>query len=163
MLHQQHTTMKKILFYAISTALLLGCTQQKQGQMQSADLLTEAEVYAVIAKFDEGWKNKNSSLVDSVLAEQYVYYTQSGNAFTRPNLVATAGSDIYQLQTMERENFTLQIEGNAAVVNTIWKGKGSYQGQDFDDKQRCSITIVKHNGVVKILAEHCTSIKSNTK
>jgi hypothetical protein len=60
---------------------------------------------------------------------------------------------------MEREQLTIQLEGNAAVVNTIWKGKGLYHGEDFNDKQRCSITIVKHNGQVKILAEHCTPIK----
>lgn len=151
--------MKKEFLLGIMAFLFLSCTEQKEKMAVQEDLLTEKEVYAVIEKFDEGWKNKNAVLVDSVLSEHYVYYTQSGNAFTRPNLVATAGSSEYQLQTMERENLTIQIEGNAAVINTIWKGKGFYHGEQFDDRQRCSITIVKHNGEVKILAEHCTSIK----
>jgi hypothetical protein len=114
---------------------------------------------AVIGKFDEGWKNKNEVLVDSVLSEHYVYFTQSGYTFDRPKLVATAGSDVYTLQNMERENFVVQIEGNTAVVSTIWKGEGYYHGEQFNDRQRCSVTIVKHNGIVKILAEHCTPIK----
>jgi len=123
------------------------------------EVLTEKEVFDIINKFDVGWRTKNSSIVDSVLSEQYLYFTQSGNTFNRVNLLATAGSEVYQLQTMEREQLTIQLEGNAAVVNTIWKGKGLYHGEDFNDKQRCSITIVKHNGQVKILAEHCTPIK----
>jgi len=123
------------------------------------EVLTEKEVFDVINKFDVGWRTKNASIVDSVLSEQYLYFTQSGNTFNRVNLLATAGSEVYQLQTMEREQLTIQLEGNAAVVNTIWKGKGLYHGEDFNDKQRCSITIVKHNGQVKILAEHCTPIK----
>ena len=144
--------MKKtiIILYIIFTGL--GCIKKEE-------LLKEEEVFAVINRFDEGWRNKNAELVDSVLSEKYLYFTQSGHIFTRSNIVSTAGSDIYELQTMERENLTMQIEGDAAVVNTIWKGKGYYHGEQFNDKQRCSITIVKHDGKVKILAEHCTPIK----
>jgi hypothetical protein len=122
-------------------------------------VLTNDEVIAVIMTFDEGWQTKNARIVDSVLSEKYVYYTQSGNVFDRGSLVGTAGSDIYTLQTMERENLTVEIEGNTAVVNTVWKGKGIYHGEAFNDRQRCSITIVKHDGKVRILAEHCTPIK----
>jgi hypothetical protein len=137
---------------------LVSCTVNN-GVNNNEELLTEEEVMAVIGKFDEGWKNKDEAIVDSVLSEHYVYFTQSGYTFNRAKLVATAGSDVYTLQNMERENFVVQIEGNTAVVSTIWKGEGYYHGEQFNDKQRCSVTIVKHNGVVKILAEHCTPIK----
>jgi hypothetical protein len=123
------------------------------------EVLTEKEVFDVINKFDLGWRTKNASIVDSVLSDQYLYFTQSGHTFNRMNILATAGSDVYQLQTMEREQLAIQLEGNAAVINTIWKGKGLYHGEAFNDKQRCSITIVKHKGKVRILAEHCTPIK----
>lgn len=138
----------------ILTALLffvIACKQQ--------DELTTAEVEAVIHRFDEGWKTKNAALVDSVLSPKYIYFTQSGRTFDRAGVVQTAGSSVYQLQTMEREQYTIQLEGNTAVVNTVWRGKGSYHGEVFDDRQRCSVTIVKHNGIVKILSEHCTPIR----
>ena len=144
--------MKKIFTLFLLSLFLLNCTQKEV-------TLPEQEVYAVLDKFDQGWEQKNADLVDSVLSEHYVYYTQSGRPFDRKNIIATAGSDVYQLQTMDREPLTLQIEGNTAVVNTIWKGKGFYHGEKFNDKQRCSVTIVKHKGVVRILAEHCTPIK----
>lgn len=132
--------------------LLSACREQDS-------VLTNDEVIAVITKFDEGWQTKNARIVDSVLSEKYVYYTQSGNVFDRSSLVGTAGSDVYSLQTMEREKLTVEIEGNTAVVNTVWKGKGIYHGESFNDRQRCSVTIVKHDGKVRILAEHCTPIK----
>ena len=144
--------MKRILIVLILLNLL-SCKRKN-------DLLTEAEVLVCIAAFDKGWENKNPKMVDSVLSDKYMYYTQSGNPFNRENLIATAGSDIYTLQNMKRESLTMQIDGDAAVVNTIWSGKGVYHGEAFDDRQRCSITIVKHKGIVKILAEHCTSIKT---
>ena len=108
--------MKNLLLLLLVSVLLNGCKNNDE-------ILTEKEVFAVIDKFDEGWKNKNADLVDSVLSEHYVYFTQSGQTFNRPNLISTAGSDIYKLQTMERENFTIMLEGNTAVVNTIWKCK----------------------------------------
>lgn len=145
--------------YFILFTLLFSTTISCNLQSSKKDILTEEEVKAVIDKFDEGWHYKKSNLVDSVLSPQYVYYTQSGKAFDRNAIVLTAGSNEYSLQNMQRENLTMQIEGNTAVVNTIWKGKGIYHGEAFDDKQRCSITIVKHDGKVKILAEHCTPIK----
>lgn len=146
----------RFLFYI---TLLISVSSCKS---KTPSTLTEQEVLDVISRFDEGWKNKNAKQVDSVLSSQYLYFTQSGNTFDRANLVKTAESSEYQLQTMERENFTMQIEGNTAVVNTVWKGKGSYHGENFDDKQRCSITVVKVNDEVKILAEHCTPIRPRT-
>lgn len=145
--------MKRVLTTFIVIASLLACQQDKE------EVLSEKEVHAVMDKFDQGWKEKNAHLVDSVLSPKYLYFTQSGKTFTRQGLVETAGSEEYQLQTMERENITIQTEGNTAVVNTIWKGKGIYHGEEFNDRQRCSVTIVKHNGRVMILAEHCTPIQ----
>ncbi len=122
-------------------------------------VLTKAEVLKVIERFDSGWQNKDSALVDSVLSPHYLYFTQSGNTFDRASLVTTAGSQVYTLQTMKREEVTIQLDGNTAVVNTIWSGKGFYHGEEFNDRQRCSITIVKHRKKVRILSEHCTPIK----
>ena len=125
--------------------------------------LTEDEARAVVDAFDKGWRSKNASLVDSVLSNSYLYFTQSGKTFDRSSLVATAGSDVYELQNMDRESYTVQLEGNTAVVNTVWTGKGYYHGEAFDDKQRCSITVVKHNGRTVILSEHCTPIRDSGK
>lgn len=143
--------MKKILAAGMLLLTMISCNREEE--------LTKEEVLAVIEKFDQGWQNKNAALVDSVLSEQYVYFTQSGHTFDRESLLKTAGDDIYTLQTMRRQQFTIQLEGNTAVVNTTWQGKGSYHGQEFDDNQRCSVTIVKHLGKVKILSEHCTPIR----
>ncbi len=144
--------MKKIYFISIVIVFIgLSCTQN--------ETLTREEVVAVIQRFDDGWKNKKASSVDSVLSPSYVYYTQSGAVFDRKSVVQTAGSADYKLNSMQREQFDIKIEGNTAVVNTIWIAKGSYFNSPFDDRQRCSITLIKKNGKVEILSEHCTPIK----
>ena len=126
---------------------------------QQKEVITKEEVMTVIERFDRGWKTKNTGLVDSVLAPSYIYFTQSGGISSRNKIVETAGSPEYTLDTVQRRQFDIQIEGNTAVVNTIWSGKGVYYGEPFDDTQRCSITIIKNKGKLEILSEHCTLIK----
>jgi len=122
--------------------------------------LTEEEVIAVVKRFDEGWKGKNLSIVDSVLAPSYIYFTQSGSTFNRKNLVETAGSSEYLLESAERIEYKIKLFENTAVVSTRWIGKGVYKGVNFDENQRCSITVIKIDNKVQILSEHCTPIKS---
>ncbi len=144
--------MKKIFCTAIFIILIFQSCNQKE-------TLTREEVLAAIQRFDEGWKNKNAKTVDSVLSPSYIYFTQSGGVFDRKNIVHTAGSADYKIDTVQRQQIDIKIEGNTAVVNTLWKAKGSYFGTAFNDIQRCSITIIKNNGKVEILSEHCTPVK----
>ena len=144
--------MNKCILWISLSVLLSGCRSAE-------DMLTQQEVTAIMDQFDKGWKEKKPALVDSALSTHYLYFTQSGKTFSRDALIATAGSEIYSLQDMSREQISIQIDGNAAVVNTVWSGKGMYHGESFDDKQRCSVTIIKHRGKVKILSEHCTPIR----
>jgi len=122
--------------------------------------LSEEEVIAVVKRFDDGWKGKNLSIVDSVLAPSYIYFTQSGSTFNRKNLVETAGSSEYLLESAERIEYKIKLFENTAVVSTRWIGKGIYKGVNFDENQRCSIAIIKIDNKVQILSEHCTPIKS---
>ena len=143
--------MKKPFIIILLTTLAVSCG--------SSGTLTQDEVLAVISKFDEGWENKNGELVDSVIASNYIYYTQSGGIFERDKLVQTANSPEYKLDVMQRKIFEIKIDGNTAVVNTVWYGKGRYYDKPFNDRQRCSITLIKRNGKVMIMSEQCTPIK----
>ena len=147
--------MKKIL-YLLVTIILTGCFGIGKPGTES---LTKEEVYNAITVFDNAWKSKAAPAVDSILSPAYIYFTPSGNIFPRDSIVNTAGSDNYTLTRSDRLISDIQVDGNTAVINTRWQGKGKYRGEAFDDDQRCSITVMKINGVVKIISEHCTTIK----
>jgi ketosteroid isomerase-like protein len=123
--------------------------------------ISKEEVIDAIHKFDNGWEHKNLHAVDSVLSPSYVYFTQSGGTFSRDSVVATAGETAYTLHDMSRSELDVTLDGNTAIASTRWKGKGTYRGAPFDEDQRCSITLVKKDGRVEILSEHCTPIKGN--
>ncbi len=129
------------------------------GCRKSRNTLTEEEVLNIIQRFDAGWESKNLQLVDSVLSPAYIYFTQSGGTFSREGVVQTAGSTEYTLEKMQRSALAVHLFGNTAVVSTRWKGKGVYRGVPFDEDQRCSMVVVKQNGKVSILSEHCTPVR----
>lgn len=139
------------LLFVFTAVVFLSCKKQSP--------LTKEEVIAVIKRFDEGWKTKDLKMVDSVLAPAYVYFTQSGGTFSRANLVQTAGSPEYTLDTVQRLEYHVELYENTAVVSTRWRGKGMYLGTYFNEDQRCSITVIKSNDKVEILSEHCTPIR----
>jgi len=146
--------MKRIItLFIISLVVGISCKKKQTP-------ITEEEAIAVVKRFDEGWKGKNFSIVDSVLAPAYIYFTQSGGTFTRINLVETAGSSDYLLDSAERIEYKVKLFENTAVVSTRWIGKGIYKGVTFNENQRCSITIIKIGNKVQILSEHCTPIKA---
>jgi hypothetical protein len=145
--------MKSITVLILIITLFTSCTRKQ--------VLTREEVIDVIKRFDQGWRNKNPKMVDSALAPVYVYFTQSGGTFIRDSVVQTANSPSYTLENMDRAEFDVKLYENTAVVSTRWQGKGTYKGTVFNEDQRCSITIIKHNNKVEILSEHCTPIKGN--
>lgn len=141
------------IFFLLMTLILVSCNQNDNS-------ITDDEVINVIKKFDAGWQNKNLKAVDSVLAPAYVYFTQSGGTFSRDSVVATAGESSYVLHDMSRSELLISLYDNTAVVSTRWKGKGTYRGTPFDEDQRCSVIVIKKDGKVEILSEHCTPIKT---
>lgn len=133
--------------------LLSSCAKQQD--------ITKQEVITAIKKFDNGWEYKNMTVVDSVLSPAYIYFTQSGNTFSRDSVVATSGENDYLLYDMSRSEIEVTLTGNTAVVSTRWKGKGIYRGTPFNEDQRCSLILIKKDKKVQILSEHCTPIKIN--
>lgn len=142
--------MKKLVFISLLTGLL-AC--------KKSETITRDEVMETIQRFDRGWKAKDSSGVDAVLSPSYIYFTQSGGTFSRQNVVFTAGSPDYMLDTVQRRIFDIQIQGNTAVANTVWIARGMYFNKPFADTQRCSITLIKSKGKTSILSEHCTPVR----
>ena len=133
--------------------LLSSCAKQQD--------ITKQEVITAIKKFDNGWEYKNMTAVDSVLSPADIYFTQSGNTFSRDSVVATSGENDYLLYDMSRSEIEVTLTGNTAVVSTRWKGKGIYRGTPFNEDQRCSLVLIKKDNKVQILSEHCTPIKIN--
>lgn len=69
-----------------------------------------------------------------------------------------AFSPKYTLLSAERSEIEVHRMSGTVVVSSRWRGHGTYDGQEINDDQRCSIVLGRDQQRWRILSEHCTQI-----
>jgi ketosteroid isomerase-like protein len=147
--------MKKYILLLLSTSLLVACTNTTS----SRDQLSEKEVMDFIKHYDGLWANRDTTGMKETIADNYIYFSSTGNTTTRDRIISWfTPADKYKVDTAIRSEISITINANTAVVSSRWVGSGSFDGESFRDDQRCSLTIQKEQGKLKLIAEHCTQI-----
>jgi ketosteroid isomerase-like protein len=119
----------------------------------------EASIRKLLNQYDNAWNKKDVKWVDSVLAENYVYFSSTGGTTSRKETLDFLGSPKYVLRTAQRTEIVQYASENAVIVSSRWQGHGVHNGEDFDDDQRCGLVFVKEKTKWKLLSEHCTQIE----
>ena len=81
-----------------------------------------------------------------ILAVNFRYTDPDGNQFTRMQTLDDLKSGALKFDTLEPSELSVQFYQNAAVVFGIFRFKGSYQGQAFDEQVRGTDFFVKQEG-----------------
>ena len=149
--------MKNYILLLLPIALFVGCAE-KAGQIEP---LTEKEVTDFVRHYDDIWTKRDTTGMKKAMSENYIYFTSTGNTSTRDRIISWfVPADKYQVDTAVRSEIHVIINENVAVVSSRWIGSGSFDGERFRDDQRCSLTIQKVNGELKLISEHCTQISN---
>ena len=150
--------MKKYILLFVAGSLLIACNDKKEAS-KSEEKISEQEVTAFIKHYDDLWTTRDTTGMRKAVAENYVYFSSTGNTATREQLISWFNpADRYKVDTSIRSEIHVTINGNVATVSSRWVGAGSFEGERFRDNQRCSLTIQKINGELKLISEHCTQI-----
>ena len=151
-------TMKKTLFAFVIMVFCFGCNE-RSAQPANENLLTEKEVKDFVKHYDDLWAKRDTTGMKEAMAEGYVYFTSVGSTTDRNKIISWfTPADKYKVDTAIRTEITVTIHGNIAIVSSRWVGSGSFDGEKFSDDQRCSLTIQKEMGKLKLISEHCTQI-----
>lgn len=92
------------------------------------------------------------------MAPEYTYFSSRGDVHLRPAFLAFLAHPHYTLLASTRSEITPRFAGPTAIVETRWKGHGTWQEGAFEDDQRCSMVWVRDGAAWKVLSEHCTQI-----
>jgi ketosteroid isomerase-like protein len=150
--------MSKNLLFLFLAAFCIGCGEHT-GKTTSDNIITEKEVVEFINSYDDMWANRDTNAMKDAMAEDYIYFTSTGNTTDRKRIISWfTPADKYKVDTAIRSEINVILNGNVAVVSSRWIGSGSFDGENFKDDQRCSLTIQKLNGKLKLISEHCTQI-----
>ena len=149
--------MKFKLFYFLFITIFL--TFAANAFAQKSDKQTESVLQA-LKKYDDAWNKKDAATVGQILAADYVYFSSVGGLSKRQETLDFLVSPKYILTFVERSEIKTFRDGNTFVVSSRWKGKGSYEGGEINDDQRCGMVFVKAGKSWKLLSEHCAQIVS---
>jgi hypothetical protein len=117
------------------------------------------EVADFISHYDDLWSRRDTTGMKEAMAENYIYFTSVGSTTDRNKIISWfTPADKYKVDSAMRSEISVTINGNTAVVSSRWVGSGSFDGERFRDDQRCSLTILKEKGRLKLISEHCTQI-----
>lgn len=147
--------MKFFTWRIISSLFFLSCQQAEKKE----DRLTEAEVKDFVNKYDRLWANRDTTGMKQAVDENYIYFTSTGATIGRKDMLSWfVPADKYKVEKAERTEVTVQLNGNTAIVSSRWMGNGSFDGEKFNDDQRCGLVIQKKSGRLVLIGEHCTQI-----
>jgi ketosteroid isomerase-like protein len=118
----------------------------------------EADVGQFVGKYDDAWNHKDTAAIERILAPDYVYFSSKGQVRSRQSLLEELLSPKYNLASAERTELKVYVTLGTAIVSSRWKGRGTFDGQEFHDDQRCSIVLVRAKQGWLVLSEHCTQI-----
>jgi ketosteroid isomerase-like protein len=116
------------------------------------------DVTQILKNYDEAWNKRDTGAVGKILAPNYIYFTSTGGISTRQQTLDLLNSPKYKLTFAERSEIKTYQTGNVVIVNSRWKGKGTYGEEEINDDQRCGLIFIKQKSVWRLLSEHCTQI-----
>ena len=144
----------------VTTLVILFAIACKGDSADRGSNLSKEEVIAFVNKYDEAWNTKRDKVVDSLYASQYKYFTSVGGVSSRARNLEILAADYYKLISAQRTEIEISIDGNIAIVSSRWRGNGIWQGEPFNDNQRCGLVIQKQGKELKLLSEHCVDIST---
>ena len=150
--------MVKYIWLLVFAVFCFGCNERfEKPPLENA--LTEKEVRNFINDYDNMWAKRDTTALKEAMADNYIYFTSVGITTDRKEILGWfVPADKYKVDTAVRSEIDVTIHGNTAIVSSRWIGSGSFDGEKFRDDQRCSLTIQKENGKMKLISEHCTQI-----
>lgn len=116
-------------------------------------------VLRLVEAYDRAISRKDGEWISSLLAENYVYFQSTGGMRDRSSVLGMVTSPDYRVESRSREDITVRITGCTAVVESRWRGTGTFKGERFVDDQRCGLVFVTLHGAWRLVAEHCTQIR----
>jgi hypothetical protein len=151
--------MRNYILLFIIAGIISACNDGQKEEKTTENKITEKEVTDFIKHYDDLWAKRDTSGMKKAIAENYIYFTSTGNTTTRDRIISWfTPSDKYKVDSATRSEISVTINDNTAIVSSRWVGGGSFDGEKFKDDQRCSLTIQKINGELKLISEHCTQI-----
>ena len=109
-------------------------------------------------EYDEATTRGDSSVLERILADEYLYISSNGGVFNKADAVKFSKSGEVKIESGRSDDVQVRGFGDTIVVTGRWTSKGTNKGKSFSDVDRYTSVYVKRNGRWQIVSDHVSSI-----
>jgi ketosteroid isomerase-like protein len=139
------------LVLLMSSALIIAQESKPSGE--------EGHLRALESAWNHAEQSKDAAALNQLLADTFVYVDYDGTLMNKKQFLSSTANDEVQNEQINNEGMTIQVYGDAAVVNGSYRDKGLEKGKPFSRHGRFTDTWIYRNGTWQCVASQSTLIK----
>ena len=137
-----------------ATSVVFAQTKSKKDSAMGA----ERELLKVNKEYDEGLVRGDTSALDLIFGEEFIYTSTSGEVVNKSQQLELIRSGQMKIESGASDDIQVRLYGNMALVIGSFKAKGQFKGQAFDSTERYTSVWVKRGGRWQLIAEQGTLV-----
>ena len=145
-------------FFAASLVLLIS-SALIIAQESSKPSGEEGHLRALETAWNHAEQSKDAAALNQLLADTFLYVDYDGTLMNKNEFLASTVSNEVQNEQINNEGMTIQVYGDAAVVNGAYRDKGLEKGKPFSRRGRFTDTWIFRNGAWNCVASQSTLIR----
>lgn len=107
--------------------------------------------------WNRAWLEKDVTLVEKLMADDYIYIPPNGNLLDRKAILNIIKSPSYRLDNSTRTPVVIKpVRPDAAVVVFHSQAAGTFEGKSFKDDHKCTMLCVRRGSEWQVLLEECS-------
>ena len=135
-------------FLIVFLCCLLAFSNAQQG---SSD---REKVLSLEKKWTESYKQRDISILSSLLAEDFVITVEDGSTFGKAGYISHSADSTVHVDVAELSELRVRVHGNTAVVTGAYHEVGSSKGKRYDYRDRLTDVWMKVDGKWQVIASH---------
>lgn len=123
--------------------------------MLSTAFQTSPETEKILAlekKWTDAYRQRNISIMTSMLAEDFVITVEDGRVFGKMGYMAHTADSSVQVDLAEQSDLRVHMHGNVAVVTGAYHEVGNSKGKRYEYRDRSTDVWMKVDGQWKLIA-----------
>ena len=114
----------------------------------------EEKVLALEKKWAESYKQRDISLLSSLLAADFIITVEDGKTYGKEGYISHSADSSVQVGVAELSELRVRVHGNIAVVTGAYHETGNSKGKPYDYRDRLTDVWMKTDGKWQVVASH---------
>ena len=120
-------------------------------QRRSGD---EEKIQSLEKKWAESYKQREISILSSLLAEDFIITVEDGSTFGKEGYISHSADSSVRVELAELSDLRVRVHGNTAIVTGAYHEIGTSKGKRYEYRDRLTDVWMKREGKWEVVASH---------